>query len=394
MSFSHALIADLGGTNCRVRLMKLSDCGVQHETFFEQRYSSKDFQKLEEIMLHFLKSHDVLIGSEKYPQIAVLCVAGPVNTVTRTVINSITNTEEVIYGKFAHSTNLFWDMYSFDIASALSLPCSKVTLINDFEAIGYGVLGLDEKESFNLTPGKVPRIGSPIAVIGSGTGLGEAYLTSDNKGSDYTVHPSEGGHTTYAPTTQEEFNLLLYVQDEFGIHTSWERICSGTGIKSIYRFIKHRNDTKNELYLPINTHYYTTKPSIDIEPILGARHPAQVIFDLAKEGDDVCCQVVNLYLSALGREAGNMLGLLLAYGGVYLAGGMGAKIKWALSPQVQLIDAPNTKVDPTLFLTNVYAKGRLQPFIQDVPVHLVLIDEVGLLGCIVVAKRLITNKNE
>eukprot|EP00461_Guttulinopsis_vulgaris_P004092 UN04093 len=126
----------------------------------------------------------------------------------------------------------------FAIADSLSLPSEHVTLINDFEAVGYGCLGLTADQYVQIG-GDTPRPEAPIGVIGPGTGLGEAYLTGDKRGAPYTVHGSEGGHSTYGPVTMEEFKLVQYIQEEYNVtHVSWERVCSGTGIRSVYRYFK------------------------------------------------------------------------------------------------------------------------------------------------------------
>jgi glucokinase len=401
MDQTYTLIGDLGGTNCRLRLMTLhydddhhEDNSANEKTIHEQRYSSLEFKSLESILIKFLHDHNIAsTDHEYYPKMVVVCVAGPVSTVQRLKINSprLTEEDKFEYGTFAHSTNLKWDMYSWAIAESLKLPINNVTMVNDFEAVGYGILNLKPTEYVQLTHNCGPKPEAPIAVIGPGTGLGEAYLTTDRKGGGYVVHPSEGGHSTYGPTSMEEFNLTQYIQAEFQTtHVSWERVCSGTGIKSIYRYFKHKEEHENPIYFAENINIYENenKPNVDVEPVLGAKYPAQAIFDKAKLGDKLCCQVVEIYLSALGREAGNLAAKLLPHGGIYIAGGMGAKIRWALEQPIPgQINEPKP-IDTTLLLKNLHEKGRLKPFIENIPVYLVLIDEVGLIGCLFVAKRI------
>ena len=385
MKQAYTLIGDLGGTNCRIRLMALHDEHNTESTVHEKRYLSTEYKSLESILVKFLNEFNIPNDDDYYPQMVVLCVAGPVSTISRQVENRIE------YGTFAHSTNLQWDMYSWNIAKELGLGIDSVTMVNDFEAIGYGVLGLKEGQFIQLTHDCIPKPDSTIAVIGPGTGLGEAYITSDRKGGAYTVHPSEGGHSTYGPTAMDELNLTQFIQTEFKTtHVSWERVCSGTGIKSIYRFFRHQQEPTNTLYSAHNIAVYgDDKPTIEQEPVLGAQYPAQAIFDQAKIGDPICVKTVELYIAALGRESGNLAAKLLPYGGIYIAGGMGAKIRWALEQPVNgQYTSGNTTVDSTILIKNLHEKGRLKPFIQPIPVYLVLIDDVGLLGCLVVAKRI------
>ena len=84
---------------------------------------------------------------------------------------------------------------------ALELGISKCRLINDFLAVGYGLLTLDkESECVVLQHGEVDNR-SPIACIGAGTGLGQCFLTPDSDG-EYQCFPCEGGHTEYAPRNE------------------------------------------------------------------------------------------------------------------------------------------------------------------------------------------------
>eukprot|EP00913_Durusdinium_trenchii_P023104 g21690.t1 len=78
--------------------------------------------------------------------------------------------------------------------------------------------------------------GAPIAVIGAGTGLGEAFLTVGAQG-DYEVWPSEGGHAEYAPRQEGskslETELLQYLTIKYSekSRVSVERVAAGRGTR-------------------------------------------------------------------------------------------------------------------------------------------------------------------
>jgi len=93
-------------------------------------------------------------------------------------------------------TNLRWKIdggileKTFDIQS--------VRVMNDFEAIGYGIHELEESDLLPLNNCSKNPTG-PISLIGPGTGLGEALLFWNSSLSQYEVHSSEGSHGRFAP---------------------------------------------------------------------------------------------------------------------------------------------------------------------------------------------------
>ena len=131
-------------------------------------------------------------------------------------------------------TNLGWSFDSDRLAEEFNI--AHVSLINDFVAVGYGVLGLQPNDLYTLQKGNVKER-SPIGVIGAGTGLGEAYLGWN--GDRYEVYATEGGHTDFAPRNELEIELLQYLQKRHD-RVSVERVVSGMGIVAIYQFLRDR----------------------------------------------------------------------------------------------------------------------------------------------------------
>ena len=113
------------------------------------------------------------------------------------------------------------------------LGLARTILINDFAAVGYGILGLQDSDCLTLQAGK-PAANAPIAVIGAGTGLGQGFLVHHVDG--YRVYSSEGGHADFSPRSEQECELLLYLRDKRHIsRISVERVVSGQGIVAINR---------------------------------------------------------------------------------------------------------------------------------------------------------------
>jgi len=72
-------------------------------------------------------------------------------------------------------------------------------VLNDFEALGSGIPALAPEELHCLSPGVEADPRGPKAVLGPGTGLGEAQLMWDDARGAYKVYPSEGSHADFAP---------------------------------------------------------------------------------------------------------------------------------------------------------------------------------------------------
>ena len=92
-----------------------------------------------------------------------------------------------------------------------------------------------------------------------------------------------------------------------------------------------------------------------------------------EDEDALCLQTMQLFVEAYGAEAGNLALKLLPYGGLYIAGGIAAKILPLMT-------------DGT-FLHAFLCKGRMRSVLEKVPVHVVLNPQVGLIGSAVCGLR-------
>lgn len=337
------LAGDIGGTKTILRLVEASD-KPPLRTIYEERYRSGDFPDLVPIVQQFL-----LKANTPTPQKACFAIAGPI----------VKNTAKL--------TNLAWFLDTERLQQELGIP--QVSLINDFAAVGYGVLGLDKQDVLTLQAGK-PNPEAPIAIIGAGTGLGQGFLIK--QGDNYQVFPSEGGHADFAPRSELEFQLLKYLLDKHDIQrVSVERVVSGMGVVAIYQFLRDRRigSESPEIAQIVRTWEQEAgrqEKSVD---------PGAVIGKAALEKSDrLCEQTMQLFVEAYGAEAGNLALKLLPYGGLYVAGGIAPKIL----PLIQ----------QDRFLLNFTQKGRMRPLLEDIPLHVVLNQEVGLIGAAICAIRL------
>jgi glucokinase len=357
------LAGDIGGTKTILRLVQADGLDLQHcpadevmlETLHEARYASADFPDLVPMVKDFLAAAEAQ-GVEVAPQTACFAIAGPV----------VANTSQL--------TNLAWSLDGERLAKALDLE--SVELINDFAAVGYGVLGLGPEDLVTLQTGQADKA-APIAVIGAGTGLGQCFLVPEAE--QYRVFSSEGGHVDFSPRSELEFQLLRYLLDKHSIgRVSVERVVSGQGIVSIYQFLRDRN--------------VASDPDCDDSPELeslaaivrtweqkaGQRSqlsdPAAAIAKAALENDFLATETMKLFIDAYGTEAGNLALKLLPYGGLYIAGGVAAKnIDFMTSGR---------------FIHAFADKGRISHLIEQIPVHVVMNQQVGLIGAAIRAAQL------
>ena len=265
----------------------------------------------------------------KWPEIIVLGVASPV--VEGAV--DLSNTE---WPKVHHS----------ELEKELGVK--SVSFINDFVALGYGVLNSPSSAFLKLNDAPVQE-GLPKALIGAGTGLGEGYLTRGEDSLEYSVHGSEGGHTDFPPRSEEEFALLQFTRKEIGVQRiSIERVCAGPAIPLIFRFVRDR--------------YPDLKSNIDHLKPTGPE-----VFEQALENDcPTCIKVLEIFTSLYGCEAGNLAVKTLCYGGLYIAGGVTARIRSYMQKS-------------SIFMDNFLDKGRMRTLMEKIPI-LVLTEEVGING--------------
>lgn len=336
------LAGDIGGTKTIVRLMEQTQESFLR-TICEERYPSRDFPDLVPIVQKFLATTNI-----PRPQKACFAIAGPV----------VNNTAKL--------TNLAWFLDGDRLQQQLDIP--RVSLINDFVAVAYGVLGLEPQDLHTLQTGK-PNPEAPIAVIGAGTGLGEGFLIKQGK--YYQAFASEGGHADFAPRTELEFQLLKYLLDKHDIQrVSVERVVSGLGIVSIYQFLRDHKLVPESPDIAAIVRIWEQEAGKQEKSV----DPGAVIGSAAVQGRDLLCQqTMQLFVEAYGAEAGNLALKLLPYGGFYVAGGIAAKI-------LPLI----TKGD---FLFHFTYKGRMRPILEAIPVHIVLNQDVGLVGAAIYATR-------
>ncbi len=322
------LAGDVGGTKTLIALFDESRgtlSPVREETF-----SSRDFRSLEDVLSKFLNRE-----SREALRAACFAVAGP-----------------VIEGRIK-TVNLPWELDERSLAASLR---TSVKLLNDLEGAAYGLPSIAPAELAVLQAAGEKRHGN-IALIAAGTGLGEAILVREDE--RHHVVATEGGHADFAPRTDLEASLLGYLRKEYG-HVSYERVLSGPGLVNIYRFLRDSDDAAEPEWL--RERLATGDPSAAISEVaLTVGHP-------------LCTAALDLFVSIYGAEAGNLALKSLAFGGVFIAGGIAPKIL--------------PKLRDGSFVKAFVDKGRLTDLMRSLDVSVVLNPRLALIGAAVVARRL------
>lgn len=323
------LVGDVGGTKTLLALYKVGEDG--RECVFKARYASADFASFNELLSLFL-------GQSGQTQVSLVSigVAG------------------MIVDGNCHATNLPWLLDHNEIQ--LSTGAAKVVLINDLEASAWGLLTLSERDFVELNPNAVIKPGNH-AVVAAGTGLGEAIMAWD--GIKHSILATEGGHVDFAPRNAQEIELLQFMLAKYPEHVSYERLVSGEGLVNLYRFLEHVG------YAPAN-------PAVERQ--LQQQDAAAVIGEMAIMGTDVLClAAVRLFCALYGAEAGNLALKCLPYAGVFVAGGIAAKILPIMAEGH--------------FMEGFVAKGRYRDMLQRLSVKVCLEPEVALLGALYFAQQ-------
>jgi len=291
---SYILGVDVGGTNTN-----LGVSGVRNgkpNPLFSLNYKSQQLKSIETALNNVIdyskEKHGLLIKK------ACIAASGPVS-------------EKNDYCK---PTHIDWDINAKKILKRTGL--SSLLLLNDFDAIGYGINLLktnNEDDIKKIRPGMKRQKSFDYAnkaVIGAGTGLGKNILVYDNKFSAYIPHASEGGHGDFPAQDEPDYLLVDFIKERTKAdRVSYEDIISGSGIETIYDFLKEYGG------------YEDSKYSVEI----AASNDKVPLIAKYKHKDKTSRETFKMYTAYYARCAKNFVLDTLSRGGLYIAGGVASK---------------------------------------------------------------------
>ena len=303
--------ADIGGTKTLLGLAE------GDELLADRRYANADFQDFASLLTAFFADTQTAPSQIRG---GCLAVAGPIAD----------------DGRQAKLTNLPWSIDSEALSRRFGLPALR--LANDFAAAAMGAVASSATQLLTLQQGEALSA-APCLVVGAGTGLGMAIVLP--QGDTWRVLAGEGGHVAFAPADEQQMALWAFLHGRHG-RVTWERVVSGPGLAAIHEFVD------------------------------GAHlSPEQIAARALDDPDSAERRSLNLFLSAYGAFAGDMALACLARGGVFLAGGIAARLL-PLLPQSGFLDAFNAKAEHAAIASRM-------------PLHVAIDPLLGLHGALLLA---------
>lgn len=318
------LAADVGGTNTRLQVSEYSDGKLNN--LAEQTVDSQSYKGLIPIIHEFCKESNTSTDSL---DVACFAVAGPVRN------------------RCSKVTNLDWEQLD-EKSLEEQLGIQKVILINDFEAVGYSIDALSTDDLVTLQQGR-PMEKAVRLVIGAGTGFGVGIQVWKEGG--YNTLPSEAGHTDFAPRDTLQMELLAWLKKQSD-YVSIEKVLSGNGLVNIYEFLCEKEG------IEFDEEYINAREQGDAASIISER--------ALTDHDAITVQSLENFICIYAAQTADLALTTMATGGVYIAGGIGPKIR-------RVLEAGN--------FTKVFCENpKMSSVLKEMPIHLVIKETPGLVG--------------
>ncbi|OYX45648.1 MAG: glucokinase [Rhodobacterales bacterium 32-67-9] len=260
-----SLVADVGGTNTRVALVRAG--AVDRATI--RRFANADFPGLGPVLARYLEE-----AASPACTGACVAVAGPVD------------------GGVARLTNLDWTIDRASVATG----AGRVAVLNDLQAQGQalGHIAADCLRPLIAAEG-AKRSDGPQLVIGVGTGFNAAVVHETPGGRIVTA--SECGHAGLPVRTEADLRLMRSVETVHGF-AGVEDVLSGRGLERLFAWAAAEAGRSD-------------------------RPGASAIMAAIAAGDDpVAVETGRTFVRLLGTVTGDLALTHLPFGGIYLIGGV------------------------------------------------------------------------
>jgi len=339
------LVGDIGGTNARLSLWG-TNSSHQPVELMAKTFPTQDHW-VGTGFTEVLKKYMAAAAAQGLaPKAAALAFAG------------------VVEDNRCDMTNTPWEVDGSALEKEFGI---KFALMNDFEAVGYGVPALDPVTDMVTLNRGVTKDMAPKVVMGPGTGLGAAQLMWDEGRQDYKVWPGEGSHATFAPRGWKQQALAAYAAQQLGGHVEIEQVACGPGLELIYSFL------------------LSDEPANRRGIAMGAAHAKKssaITSGALNESDPLAEEAVDMFMAIVGAEAGAMALRCLAKGGVYIAGGITPR----LLPRLRKCPSGGGALLDGFMARNL--RPRFREVLATIPLYVITNDKVGQIGAREYAKKL------
>lgn len=332
------LAADIGATNARFALFQASPDDERIPVLTLERelwLRGADFPTFGDVLR--VLSGKGAAGPEAFlprgtaPDIAIFAPAGP------------------IVGPKGQErcriSNLPWLVAAEEIRNVLGI--SRIALINDFVAQAYACLIPDAIDALPILPGAAMP-GAPLAVVGAGTGLGQALILPGKhpeqsraessrtqllqRLSLATILPSEAGHAEFPFVGERESSYAAFAAKRAGkSRLVGDDIVSGSGLAHVFAFLTGKD-------LP----------------------PTEASAQAAEQPE-----VLEWFALFYGRACRNYVLNTLALGGLYVTGGMALRLPVLTHPA---------------FAEEFHTSAVQRPLLEKIPVWHMHNPQAGLWG--------------
>lgn len=312
------LAADIGGSSSRFAFFELEGGGrlaLRHR----QQFRTSDARSFGHL-LEMLRGSSFPLRPEA-AGIAVIAVPGP-----------------VLEGTFCAPPFVGW---SIDFSRATEeFGFRRWRLVNDFVAQAHATRSPASSGATVLLAGR-PVADAAVAVVGAGTGLGQALLLPDGRGGHVAV-PSEGGHAEFPFVGEEEQRLGAFLVERLGLdRVTATHVVSGSGLSNI--------------------HWHLTGRRLSPEEVTGELRPGTATLAWAARFYGRACKLYVLHGAA--------------FGGLYIAGGVAVR-------------SPALLTDPE-FAPEFRTSATMGERLREVPVHLMADEDSGLWGAAELGRQLL-----
>ena len=359
--FYNVLIGDIGGTNIRLKLLKMTkDINIEPITIKSEYKSTFLFKSLEYLLKDFISQLD----SDSKPQFAILGIPGPVE-----------NNQLITLPNIPH-----WKLENGDLLGK-KLGIKKFIFLNDFVCNGYGIqTNLKENVDYLKLNDVIAVKDGPKLMIGPGTGLGMGFLLKNKKDKYYIIGSSEGGGQDFAAKSEFLMKLKNFIRDEMGLgNVSIGKICSGRALIPIYKFLHLFGDEHNKKFerdeeLGKKIDYFKSYKKV--------HKVGEINVQITQKGlngqCELCRQTLLLFTEIFAEIAGDLALFTLPTSGVYLMGG----ITRIITPLI---------LNNTIFMNHFKNKNHFWFLLQKLPIYLVQNKDIGLVGAREAARRILEN---